>query len=138
MLPIRDFELMENIKIIKRPSETFKVDFEKNRIKGVFNNIEALKQSIYKILMTKRYAYEIYDWNYGIEIEGLIGMPKEYIKTELERRIIDALSIDDRIEKVYDFEFFDIVNDKFALEVKFLIKSIFGQIDINWEVETNV
>ncbi len=132
MLPIRNN--IENINIIAIPSKTYRIDFNKNRAKGIFDEIKALTQSIYKILITKRYKYEIYDWNYGIEIDDLIGMPKPYVKIEIERRIKDALSIDDRILEVYDFEFFDIYNDRCSLCVKFVVKSIFGDFGFSWEV----
>lgn len=133
MLPIKNVN--NQMKIIKMPSKTFEISFDKNRIKGKFDDVNSLVQAIYKILLTKRYYYEIYDWNYGIEIDDLIGMPKEYIKVEIERRIVDALSIDDRIELVYDFEFLDIENDKFSLIVRFNVKSIFGGFLFKWEVD---
>ncbi len=132
MLPIRNN--VENTNVVITPSKTYRIDFNKNRAKGIFNEINALTQSIYKILVTKRYKYEIYDWNYGIEIDDLIGMPKPYVKIEIEKRITDALSIDDRILEVYDFQFFDIVNDKCSLGVKFIIKSIFGDFGFSLEV----
>lgn len=132
MLPIRNN--INNINIITIPSKTYKIDFYKNRAKGIFDEIKSLTQAIYKILITKRYKYEIYDWNYGIEIDDLIGMPKEYVKIEIERRIKDALSIDDRIIDTYDFEFFDIYNDKCSLCVKFVVKSIFGSFNFSLEV----
>lgn len=132
MLPDRKSETA--LKIIKMPSMTYKIDFKKKRAKGYFDEVNSLVQTIYKILMTKRYVYAIYDWNYGFEIDDLIGMPKGFVKAEIENRIIDALSIDDRIEKVYDFEFSDIKNDKFSLEVKFKVLSIFGDFDFEMEV----
>lgn len=132
MLPIRNN--IQNIKIVTIPSKTYKIDFQKNRAKGVFDEIKALTQSIYKILITKRYKYEIYNWNYGMEIDDLIGMPKEYVKIEIEKRIKDALSIDDRIKDVYGFEFYNINNDKCGLEVKFLVMSIFGDFGFSLEV----
>nr|WP_317356779.1 DUF2634 domain-containing protein [uncultured Tyzzerella sp.] len=132
MLPIRNN--INNINIITIPSKTYRIDFNKNRAKGMFDEIKALTQSIYKILITKRYKYEIYDWNYGMEIDDLIGMPKPYVKIEIERRIIDALSIDDRIIEIYDFKFYDIYNDRCSLCVEFIVKSIFGNFNFSLEV----
>ncbi|WP_317368044.1 DUF2634 domain-containing protein [uncultured Tyzzerella sp.] len=125
---------INNISIITMPSKTYKIDFDKNIARGLFNEIKSLTQAIYKILITKRYKYEIYDWNYGIEIDDLIGMPKEYVKIEIERRIKDALSIDDRILDVYDFEFFDVYNDRCSLCTNFIVKSIFGDFNFSLEV----
>ena len=132
MLPVRNN--IENIDIITIPSKTYQIDFNINRAKGIFDKIKSLKQSIYKILSTKRYKYEIYDWNYGIEIDDLIGMPKEYMKIEIENRIKDALSIDDRIEDVYNFKFSNLANDKYSFLVDFNVKSIFGEFIFGLEV----
>lgn len=124
----------KNINIEIMPSKTFCLKLDKKRITGICDKMDSLKQSIYKMLMTKRYAYEIYNWDYGIELDNLIGMPKGYVKMEAEKRIRDALYIDDRIQNVYKFEFVDIKNDKCSLEIKFCVDSVFGKIDINMEV----
>ena len=44
--------------------------------KGYIEGLGALKQAIYKVLSTERYEYPIYSFNYGIDIESLIG--KDY------------------------------------------------------------
>lgn len=134
MLPEKRKFSEEEIEIITIPTNTFKVDFDKNRIKYLFDGIEALKQAIYKILMTERYKYVIYDWDYGIEIEDLIGMPKGYVKTEIERRIKEALLQDDRIEDVFDFNFYDLKEDKASILIEFFVKSIFGEFNMDWKV----
>ncbi|MFI3230479.1 MAG: DUF2634 domain-containing protein [bacterium] len=132
MLPTRDY--ISEINIVTHPSKTYKVNFSKSFIKGYCDDLQSLAQSIYKIFMTPRYIYPIYDWNYGIEIDDLIGMPKPYIKSQLERRIKDALSTDDRINLVYDFEFTDLDENPSALLVSFYINSIFGDLNFTWEV----
>lgn len=134
MLPKNSVFSKNEINIKYLPSNTFKVDFHKNRMKNLFDGLEALKQSIYIILMTQRYKYSIYNWDYGIEIEDLIGMPKAYVKTELERRIKEAILQDDRVEDVFNITFYDIKNDKSSLEVEFFVKSIFGNFNMNWGI----
>ena len=47
-------------------------------------------------------------------------------------RIQDALSVDDRIKNTTDFEFTDV--DKTTLYVKFKVITVFGDINIDWEV----
>lgn len=125
------------IEIIKYPSYTYKIKYEKSDIEQYVDNIEAVKQAIYKILMTDRYTYEIYNWNYGIELNNLLGKPKEYVYSEIERRIIDALSVDDRITKVYDFIFSEPEKDKkTTVFVKFTVSTIYNQaLEINKEME---
>lgn len=139
MIPINSDLSDKNIKIeiIKYPGYTYKIKHEKSDIEQYVDNIEAVKQAIYKILMTERYTYEIYNWNYGIELNNLLGKPKEYVYSEIERRIIDALSVDDRITKVYDFIFSEPEKDKkTTVIVKFTVSTIYNQaLEINKEME---
>ncbi len=60
-------------------------------------------------------------------------MPVDYVCSELEYRIIDALSIDDRIEEVYDFEFD--TSQKGIILCQFKVKSIYGEFTMDKEVE---
>jgi len=132
MLPLSSTEITNGIEIIKQTSFTYKLDIEKEKIKDYIDNIEAVKQFIYKTLMTDRYRHEIYNWNYGVEIDDLFGKSKNYVKTELPQRIEDALKVDDRIEQIYDFVFSDI--NKNTILVKFCVSTIFGEALIDWQV----
>lgn len=132
MIPLSGTNINGNIVIQKQPSLSYKMKLEKERIERTVDGIEAVKQMIYKTLMTDRYRFEIYDWNYGVELDDLLGKPKEFVKAELPRRIEDALIVDDRVEEVTDFEFTDV--DKTTLAVKFTVKTIFGDIEADKEV----
>ena len=105
MIPLSGTNINGNIVIQKQPSLSYKMKLEKERIERTVDGIEAVKQMIYKTLMTDRYRFEIYDWNYGVELDDLLGKPKEFVKAELPRRIEDALIVDDRVEEVTEFEF---------------------------------
>ena len=85
----------------------------------------------FKILNTERYIYDIYDWNYGVEFSDIIGMDRKLATTEIEIRIRDALSVDERIEEISDFEF---VEHRNSIEVSFKVKSIWGDLKIFKEV----
>ena len=72
---------------------------------GDFKIIEgnnAIKVWIYKALLTPRYSYSIYSWNYGSELMDLIG--KAYTpsltKEEAKRYIKEALLINPYILEV--------------------------------------
>ena len=134
MIPLSGVNINGNIVVEKQPSLSYKMKLEKERIERTVNGLESVKQMIYKTLMTDRYKFEIYDWNYGVELDDLIGQPKEFVKAELPRRIEDALIVDDRVSEVTDFEFTDV--DKTTLAVKFTVKTIFG--DIESEREVNI
>lgn len=135
MIPLNNINIENGIEIVKQPSLTYKIKLNRNKIEQYINGKEAVKQSIYKILMTQRYKYLIYDWNYGIELEDLFGKPKTYVYAELQRRIEDALSADDRIENVYNFKFDETNNnDKTSVYVEFSVSTIFGKINIDWNL----
>ena len=95
------------------------------------DELESLRQAIYLILSTERYAHLIYSWNYGVELVELIGQPKEYALPEIKRCITEALLQDDRITAVDGFEF---ETGKKTVHVIFTVHSIFGDL----EVETDV
>lgn len=90
-------------KLGTEPSEN--VSKSLNRINGFIDDLESVKQAIYLILSTERYAYVIYSWDYGIELVDLIGKPIPYCMSEIPRRVTEALLVDNRIEDVIDFEF---------------------------------
>ncbi len=123
---------LPDINIVTVPTKTYKMDLAGDRISGYTDEQEAMKQAIYKILRTERYKYIIYSWNYGIELEDLIGMPVNYCVPEIERRIKEALLQDMRIEDVTEFEFD--TTKKSVVLVKFTAYTEFGNIEIQEEV----
>ena len=133
MVPLNGTDIKGNIVVRKQPSLSYKMKIEKERIERTIDGIEVVKQMVYKTLMTSRYKYLIYNWNYGVEFDDLIGKPKEFVKAELPRRIEDALIVDDRVDEVTDFEFRDI--DKTTLAVRFKVKTNIGEAHIEWEVK---
>lgn len=129
MLPDKNTILQEDERM---PSYTPKIDFERNRIMGTVDNIDAMEQAIYLILQTERYESIIYNWYYGVEFDTLIGKSRELITSELERRIREALTEDDRINRISDFDI-EFTSDKAI--VSFTVNTIFGDIEISeWEV----
>jgi hypothetical protein len=112
-----------------QPSKTYKIDFEKGRIVGFTNDIEALKQAVYLILNTERFEHVIYSFNYGSELKGTIGNDKLIAESELKRRIKEALTQDDRIENVDNFTF---RYDEDSVTIGFTVFSVFG--DFNEKV----
>lgn len=85
------------------PNDTYRLQDKK--IQGNISDMEAIKQSIYKILSTERYDYPIYGFNYGIEFSRLIGQDMTYVKVEMKRLIKEALLRDDRILDTVNFIF---------------------------------
>lgn len=102
-----------------------------DRISGYVDDLEAIVQAIYLILMSERYKHIIYSWDYGIELVDLYGKPMPYVMSELPRRITEALTMDDRIDDVKDFEFE--VNGK-KLHTTFTVVTNIGNISTGVEV----
>lgn len=108
-------------------SNTFRIRYESDyKLIGMCDDIEAMKQAIFKIINTERYKYLIYDWNYGIELNDLIGKPIPYVYAEIERRIKEALLADNRIKEVTDFRFSNNGGDVLCL---FTANTIYGEIN---------
>ena len=126
MIPSISGFLDENFEIEEQPSLTYKMDLESASVRGVIDNQEAMKQTIFRILNTERYQHVIYPWYYGIETLDLYGEPITYVGPELERRITEALLTDTRISGVTDFEFdFDTQG---MVQVLFTVNTIYGAI----------
>lgn len=120
MLPNNNINT-DDIEIIKDPSLSYKLDLDKERVRKCVDDIESIKQAIYKILNTERYTYTAYNWQYGIELNDLIGQPKSLVKAILPDRIKEALMVDDRIQDVVDFKFEDI--SKTEIDITFIVKA---------------
>lgn len=127
MIPKINVFLQENFEIQPQPSKTFKMYLEQKVINGFTDGLDAIKQTIYLILNTERYQYIIYPWNYGIELMDLFGEPVTYVCPELQRRITEALTQDERILSVDAFSFD--VSVKGKVHVTFTAHTIFGEVD---------
>ena len=124
--------LMEEITEVTYPNRTYKISSDLDRINGHTDDLDAIKQTIYLILSTERYAYIIYSWDFGVELANLVGKPMNYVMSELPRRITEALTQDDRIDDVVDFEFER--NGK-KLHTTFTVVTTAGNIPTELEVE---
>lgn len=126
MIPSTTAFLEQDFEITEQPTHTYKMNLESNLIRGYTDGQEAMKQAIYKILNTERHQYVMYSWNYGIELLDLYGEPVSYVCPELERRITEALTWDDRIQTVDNFEFN--ISKKGEILVTFTAHTVFGDV----------
>jgi hypothetical protein len=105
--PVQEPQLVDNTKPLT-PSKTYRINFETGEIENVFvDGIDALKQSIFKAILTPRYRYLMYSTDYGSEIESVLSeqLPPIFLQQEIQRLIQDALSVDDRIADLTNFSF---------------------------------
>ena len=100
MIPSGNTILTTDLNVVTMPSKQHRMDFNRNLILGTCDALEAVKQSIFKILNAERYKYLIYSWDYGIELTDLFGQSPMYVCPEIERRVKEALLQDDRITEV--------------------------------------
>ena len=96
--------------------------------KIVYKN-EAIKVWVYKAIKTNRYQYEIYSWDYGCEIESLIGKGFEFgfIKSESQRYIEEALLINPYITKINKI---DVEFNKDILTAYVDLETVYGRLDV--------
>lgn len=126
-LPIISVKYYTNDDIIYETVET-------DRIIGYVDNLDAVKQAIYHILAIERYAYLIYDDNYGVELEQYIGKDLEYIQATIEETLKEALTYDLRIIDVSVTNINKVSND--TVKIDMIVISIYGNIEM--EVNVNV
>lgn len=100
-----------------------------NRDFKIVEGNEAIKVWVYKALLTPRYQYSIYTWNYGSELMDLIGKAytPQLTKSEAKRYIEEALLINPYILEVnvLDTDFKDGI---LSTDVK--IVTIYGESEV--------
>ena len=108
--------------------ENDKAIFVDGSPKIVYKN-EAIKVWIYKAIKTNRYQHEIYSWDYGSEIESLIGKGFEigFIKSETQRYIEEALLINPYITKINKI---DVEFNKDVLTAYVDLETVYGRLDM--------
>ena len=133
MLPTSyDDDLIQDYDIAEQTTRTYRLNFDGRNSAGMLDGREAMKQAIYLILNTERYRYEMYSWDYGIELEELIGdQNSDTLQVNVRNTITDALIQDDRITEVSDFEF---KREHERLSVTFSVTTTEGDIqsELSW------
>ena len=60
-------EIDIDLEVTEEPETTKTYKISNNKIQGFTDELEALKQAIYKVLSTEKYEYPIYSFSYGID-----------------------------------------------------------------------
>lgn len=119
---------MQAVEAEEEPSLTFRLDESNKRIIGMIDELDAIRQTIYCILRTERYQYEMYSEDYGSELQGLVGQPVPLVFVNLQDNIRDALLSDDRILAVDNFQFEEVGHG--AVAVSFAVETEIGDVEI--------
>lgn len=129
-IPVEELEESEEI-----TSRTYAINWEDGRIMGFVDGQEAVRQFIKKALMTPRFKCLIYDSQYGSEIKEVVlqeNATREYIETEMQFLVSDALSYDERILDIYnlEIEFQDSYPMQDSVLISFDVDTIYGSIPV--------
>ena len=124
MLPVNhSIGAMEDFEVAEELTLTYRLNFDRQRISGTVDKTEAVAQAVKKLLLTEKYVYAIFGWDYGIQTADLYGTPISYAESELKRRIVQELMQDNRITDVYDFVF---NSSGSKISVTFTVSTVFG------------
>lgn len=132
LFPFLDQEEINDDVIEKKkiPVE-YEINFETGKLTGrTVTGKDAIKVWIYKTLMTERYKHIIYTWDYGIELKDLINksFDRDFIESEVQRYIKEALLINDYIIEVNNFS---MSFEDTLLTCNFTVITDFGEVNIS-------
>lgn len=117
----------------QQPSRTWYINTDTNRIQGEVADYEAVKQAVNIILNVERFRWQIYSSNSGMQWDGLIGQDPGYVASEMQRRMLDALRMDDRVRGISNFSY-TLSNDGDTMTASMTVNTVYGEIQTTVEV----
>jgi len=108
------------------PEITFQLAEHGNPTRDKTDGIDAARQAIWLTLHTERYLHEIYSFEYGTELAGLVGKGDSFLFPEIKRRVTEALLVDDRVTGTSNFQF---ARARTRVSVSFTVHTIFGDVE---------
>lgn len=131
-LPV-GMDLSAGVTFVSQPSRTWYINKEINRIQGECDGWQSVRQAVEIILNVERFRWQIYSPYSGMQWDGLIGQDPGYVASELQRRITDALLMDDRVRGISDFAYTVEGN---TLRASLTVNTVYG--DTQTSVEVNI
>lgn len=131
ILPTSSIDLTGGVEFRLQPSLSWYINKKTNRIEGTVDGQAAVRQAVEIILHVERFRWQIYKPYSGMEWEGLIGQDPGYVGAELQRRLVDALTIDDRVTGISNYEY---TVDGNSLYATFTVDTVYGSFDESQEV----
>lgn len=123
---------IQNVVFESQPGLTWWRDPQTNRIVGQADGFKAVTQAVEVMLSVERFRWQIYKPFFGVSWDGLIGLDVGYVAAELQRRVRDAVMIDDRVTGVANYSYtFDGDN----LTAKITVNTVFGSLNQTVEVQ---
>lgn len=131
VLPTSSINITGGVNFQNQPSLSWYINKETNRIEGTVDGQAAVRQAVEIILHVERFRWQIYRPYSGMEWDGLIGQDPGYVGAELQRRVIDALTVDDRVTGISDYDY---TVDGASLSAVFTVNTVYGSIAESLEV----
>lgn len=126
MLPEGYDDFSQDFTIKKPATRTYRLSFDGTPSFGMLDGLEAMKQAIFLILNTDRFQYELYSWNYGVELIDKLGQPNSLLlQSKIKSAVVEALQQDGRVQSVDAVSF---ANSGTGLLVGFTVATTEGTI----------
>lgn len=125
--------LNNGIEFVSYPSNTYLV--QNNRIIGMGDNYEAVKQAVEIIFSVERFQWQIYTPNFGTDYRGVIGITPQVAANILRKRVEDAIKADERMTGITDYTW-DVNGD--SLTVSFTVNTVYGTVPQTVTIEGQV
>ena len=133
-LPTSPIDISAGVTFEQQPSRTWYINKETRRIQGEVDNLAAVRQAVEIILNVERFRWQIYRPYSGMQWEGLIGQDAGYVALELQRRITEALTMDDRVRGISDFSY---TVEGTTLRASLTVNTVYGDTQTSVEVNLN-
>ena len=130
-LPTSSIDISAGVTFQQQPSRTWYINKETGRNQGECDGGRSVKQAVEIILNVERFRWQIYRSYSGMQWEGLIGQDPGYVASELQRRITEALTMDDRVRGISDFTYSIEGN---TLSASFTVNTVYGSEPTSVEV----
>ena len=130
LLPNRFFDDIDKIEKNEIEKKYYDKTYDLDDMQSFIAGRKAVRQAVIKALSTERFQHLIYSTDYGIETEDLVGKDCDFACVELKRRISEALSVDERISRVWNFDF---IVKKNIIHASFTVDTTFGDFEMRKE-----
>lgn len=134
ILPNNPIDITADVTFRQQPSQTWYINQDTHRIQGECDGLAAVRQAVEIILNVERFRWQIYRPYSGMQWEGLIGQDPGYVASELQRRVTDALTMDDRVRGISGFTY-SVAGS--TLSASFTVNTVYGDTETSVEVNLN-
>lgn len=127
---VEDLEIETEEEEEETPRE-YEIDFSTGELTGrIVEGLDAIKVWIYLALRVPRYRHVIYSWDYGNELETLVGQgyTQDHLELEVNRMLEEALLINENILSIDNLE---VTQESDKISVSFTANTLYGEVDVN-------